>query len=129
MSIKNFDDLLKLAKSDPLSQRLLFLFAKATPMEMSFKADHKSGTITPVMCVDKLPSELTDFKSLISEADSINTNWDFILMAGLSGANGVAPTSLEAGPHLSKMSNFLANGGDLSRYAIFDREEQIVVTS
>lgn len=129
MSITNFDQLVQAAKNQPEPQRLLFLFAKATSMKLPYKSGHQSGTITPVMCVDKLPSELTEFKELVAEADKINTKWDFILMAGLSGKNGQPPTSKDADPHLAKMSNDLASGDNISRFAIFDREEKIVVVS
>lgn len=129
MSIANFIELLKESMKQTEPQRLLFLFAKATPMALPYQTQHKSGSITPVMCVDKLPSEIKGFKELVAEADRISSKWDFVFIAGLSGKNGQPPSSKDADPYLTKMSNDLANGGTLSRYAIFDRDENIVVIS
>ena len=76
------------------------------------------------MCVDKLPAELSDFDALMKEADSLNKTWDFVLISGLNGQNGVAPTEEDAEPFLNKMTNDVASGQDLSRYMILDRKQQ-----
>ena len=127
--MKNFEDLLHSAHNEELPQRLLLLFAKAAPMKGAHKIRHQSGTIVPVMCVDKLPEEISSFESLLKEADSITNQWDFILIGSIAGKNGVPPSSQEADPHLHKMSNDLANGNDLSRYAILDREQRAIIVT
>ena len=124
-----FNDLIEKAKKEEQPQRLLFLFAKATNMMGENSASYKSGTIDPIMCVDKLPEELTSFSSLVEEADGNTKNWDFILVSSLAGTNGVAPTSEETDPFLQKMSNGLAMGENLSQYLILDREENTVIVS
>lgn len=129
MSIKNLKDLISEAHKQPEPQRLLLLFAQATPMSTGMNVKHQSGTITPVMCVDKLPSEIESFAELVKEADSITAKWDFILISTLSGKNGVVPTSDEAGPYLKEMSNGLASGDNLSKYAILDRDETPIIVS
>lgn len=123
-----FQDLITKANLEKQPQRLLFLFAKANSMMGEAKSYH-SGTIDPVMCVDKLPSELTSFSDFIEEADGITKEWDFILVSTFPGINGVAPTSADADPYLQSMSNSLANGADLSQFLIWDREEQTIITS
>lgn len=123
-----FKDLLDMTNEQPEPQRLLFLFAKTEDTKGKAKK-HQSGNITPVMCVDKLPAELSDFSSLRDEADSVNKEWNFIFIAGLSGSNGTAPSSDDAEPYLNKMTNDLANGQDLSRYVIIDRNEEPIEIS
>lgn len=126
--ISNLTDLISAAQEQAEPQRLLFLFAKAEARKKKKKSkQHQSGTITPVMCVDKLPEEIASFTSLREEADSISPDWDFMLVAGLSGANGTAPSSEDSEPHLNKMANDLMSGQDLSQYMIFDRKENPIV--
>jgi len=121
---KLFSELLTMASQQEQPQRLLFLFASVEEKNPKKSKKHKQGTITPVMCVDKLPEDLSDFETLIREADSINKTWDFVLISGLNGQNGVAPTEEEAEPFLNKMTNDVASGQQLSRYMILDRQQQ-----
>ncbi len=125
--ISSFDKLLKedLEQDDP--QRLLLLFAKAEISGSKKKKKEKRGTLTPVMCVDKLPEEIKSFNSLVKEADSISKEWDFLITSSLSGKDGVAPTQDEAEPYLNQMTNGLAQGQDLSKYVIFDRSNHPIV--
>ncbi len=116
-----FEQLVRATMAQPEPQRLLFLLART---EQSNKK-HKSiarGTISPVICVDKQPSELSTFDAFIKEADGVNASWDMILIAGMDGENGQPPSSEEAEPLLNKMANDLVEGQDLSRYFIIDRE-------
>jgi len=129
--ISTFPDLLEMATSQDQPQRLLFLFAQAeginSPKSNKKKNKAQKGTITPVMCVDKLPQEVESFEALITEADSINKGWNFIVIAGLSGKNNEAPSTEDAEPYLNQMVNGLASGEDLSRYIIFDREQNPIM--
>ncbi|WP_258955832.1 ribonucleotide reductase subunit alpha [Shewanella woodyi] len=104
-------------------QRLLFLFADAEATKPKKSKKHQRGTISPVMCVDKLPSELSSFDALVKEADSIAKQWNFVFVASLSGDNGIAPTTEEAEPFLNKMANDIETGNGVGRYVIFDRDE------
>ena len=121
-----FNELLTTAKKQAEKQRLLFLFAPSQTMNQNMPVNHQSGTINPLMCVDKLPSELSTFEDFVKEADAISPKWDMVFIAGLGGQNGNPPTSKDADPHLTKMSNDLAFGGDLSRYVILNRNEQTI---
>ncbi len=122
--ISNFSELLIMASEQEQPQRLLMLFAKS--QSKSGKHNQNSGTIFPVICVDKLPADIASFDSLVAEADSINNDWNFIIVAGLNGQNGLAPTSEDADPHLNNMTNALASGQDMSQYVIFDRNQNPV---
>lgn len=129
MSIRNFSDLVETARKENQPNRLLFLFAKTEKMRGQQKTKHNSGTINPVMCVDKGPEELTSFEALLKEADSLSPNWDLVLIGALAGKNGLPPSNEEIDSQLHKMSNHLASGGDLSRYAVLDRAERPVIIS
>ena len=119
-----FSELLTMTAQQSEPQRLLFLFAQTDEKNPKKNKKHKKGTITPTMCVDKLPAELTTFENLVAEADNISKDWDFIFIAGLSGQNGQAPSEDDAEPYLNKMTNDVASGSDLSRYVVLDRQEQ-----
>ena len=118
-----FSQLLEKTHQQPEQQRLLFLFASTEQSKKSRKRQDGNGTITPTMVVDKLPEELTDFKSLVNEADSINRDWDFIFIAGLSGDQQSAPTTEEAEPYLNNMTNDVVSGNNIHRYVVLDRQE------
>ncbi|MFL0799244.1 MAG: ribonucleotide reductase subunit alpha [Agarilytica sp.] len=108
------------AQDEP--QRLLLLFANAEAKNPKKSKKHQQGTITPVMCVDKAPEEVSDFTSLVKEADGINKEWNFLFIASLSGENGNAPTTEEADPYLNKMTNDVEMG-NISQYLVIDRDE------
>lgn len=123
--INDFDDLLTMAHAMEEPQRLLLLLAK-TESRGGNGSETQTGTLTPVICVDKAPEELTDFRSLVAEADQVTRDWDLILVTSLSGTADNPPTSEQAEPHLNKMTNDVLSGQDLSRYVIFDRNENLV---
>lgn len=116
------------AKNQPEPQRLLFVFLKA-----SLPEDHENdeaerfhsglgGQLQPVMCVDKTLDELGTFADLVTESEAMGQPWQIVLVAGLSGRNGVMPSSDDATQPLKVMQNTVENGGDLSNYMAFDRD-------
>ena len=124
--MKTFKELLKLTHEQEQPQRLMFLFANAesTNSKKSKKSKkHQKGTILPVMCVDKLPEELTTFAALKAEADTIEESWNFVFIASLSGENGMTPSEDDAEPFLNKMVNDVQTGNNVGRYVIYDRDE------
>jgi len=121
--IKLFKELLSMTNEQVEPQRLLFLFANAESINEKKSKKHQRGTISPVMCVDKLPADLSTFSALVKEADAIEKSWNFVFIASLSGENGKAPTEDEAEPFLNKMTNDIETGNGIGRYVIFDREE------
>lgn len=123
--IRDFQDVLDMAHAMDEPQRLLLLLAK-TDSQGPVDADSHTGTLTPVICVDKAPEEIQDFRSLVAEADQVTTDWDMMLVASLSGTTDSAPTSEQAEPHLDRMANDILTGQDLTRYVIFDRDENLV---
>jgi len=123
-----FSKLIEAAKQQEQPQRLLMLFAKAEGNKKKGKnAVNETGTVTPLMCVDKLPEELESFDALIKEADGISEDWNFVLIAGLGGNDGVAPPTEAAEPYLNQMANAVMMGQDLTGYTILDRQQNPVL--
>lgn len=118
--ISSFDELLQAASSQDDAQRLLMLFAQAETTTKKHKSTQR-GTVSPLMCVDKLPGEITSFEALVTEADGVNAEWDFVLIAGLSGEGHVPPSAEEAEPYLNQMTNDLTTGQNIAKYVVFDR--------
>lgn len=118
-----FEQLLTMANEQEQPQRLLFLFAKSetSSNKPATEKHSKSGSIEPRMCVDKLPADLSTFNNLVTEADSVNKDWDFVFVAGLSGSNGQPPSEKLAEQYLNKMTNDLASGQNIAQYVIFNR--------
>ncbi|GAA0859245.1 ribonucleotide reductase subunit alpha [Aliiglaciecola litoralis] len=121
--LSNFSTLLEMANEQPDPQRLLFLFASAKTTKKSRKQDDKKGTIEPTMVVDKLPEEISNFSALVSEADCVNKNWDFVFIASLGGELKKAPSSEDAEPYLNKMTDDIMTGSNIMQYVVFDRDE------
>jgi len=125
--IESFNDLLEQTNQQQDAQRLLFLFAQSEANKKTKKRDEQRGTLSAVMCVDKLPSEISSFKALVKEADNICQEWNMVFVAGLNGEQQTPPSSADAEPYLNQMANDLASGQDLSRYVVFDRKENPIV--
>ncbi|WKD25511.1 ribonucleotide reductase subunit alpha [Pseudoalteromonas sp. KG3] len=121
--ITQFKDLLSYAKEQPDPQRLLFLFAKTELSNPNKSKKNAKGTITPTMCVDKLPNEIVSYESLIKEADNISKEWDFVFISSLSGVKGQPPSTEDADPYLNKMTNDVTSGQNIARYVVFDRQD------
>lgn len=121
---KIYEELLAMAANQDQPQRLLFLFAKPEGHNPKKSKKHQKGHINPIMCVDKLPEEVTSFDALVTEADSIDKEWHFVFISGLSGENNTPPSSDDAEPYLNKMTNDLVTGQNISRYLVLDRHGQ-----
>lgn len=116
MSIESFDDLLRAANEQSEPQRLLFVFATAgldgdATAEQRARFDAgKGGTLTPLMCVDKLPGELASFDALIEESKQFEQAWDMVFVAALPGSGGASPTSQQAEAPLQRMVDSIKSG-------------------
>ncbi|MGB4812815.1 MAG: ribonucleotide reductase subunit alpha [Methylophilaceae bacterium] len=127
IDITDYESLLLAAKNQAEPQRFLFVFLKA-----SLPNDHESeeairfhsgqgGQLQPIMCVDKALDELGAFSDLVAESERMEQDWQIVLVACLSGVNGVLPSSDDATQPLTMMVQAVENGGDLSKYMAFDR--------
>jgi len=127
INITNYESLLSAAKQQVEPQRLLFVFLK-TSLPKDHGAEEASrfysgegGELEAVMCVDKTLDELRRFSDLVEESKKMEQDWHIVLVAGLSGRNGVLPNPVEAEQALKAMVQLVQTGGDLSRYIAFDR--------
>lgn len=132
MHISSFNDLLSAALQQPEPQRLLFVFAGAELADDMTAAQREQflagqgGALVPLMCVDRLPSELENFKQLEEESLQFGQDWAMVFVAGLSGRQGMAPTSEQAQPVLERMVASI-KAGDFGAYMPFDRMGDPVV--
>jgi hypothetical protein len=124
--IASFDDLLRAARQQPRPQRLLFVFAAAgvsadsTPEQRARFAANAGGELTPLMCVDKAPEELSDFAALVEESAQFGNDWAIVFVAALDGRDGLAPTSVEAEAPLQRMVEAIKTGS-VGSFLPFDR--------
>jgi hypothetical protein len=128
IKITNYESLLLAAKQQAEPQRLLFVFLR-TSLPENYKDEEanrfysgRGGELQPIMCVDKTLDELGSFSDLVEESKQMEQDWHIVLVAGLSGRNGILPDSSEADQPLKVMVQTVEIGGDLSKYAAFDRE-------
>lgn len=131
MSISSYDDLLKEAAARVQPQRLLFAFAQAGLPNDAGKAEqqrfseNRGGTLTPLMCVDKLPAELSTFAALVEESQHTGTHWDVVFVSSMSGQNGQVPASDAAEAPLKKMVEAITTG-QLGAFLAFNREGELL---
>lgn len=126
-----FADLLAAANQQLEPQRMLFVFAEsqlpdqATEIEQRRFDEGQGGVLTPVMCVDKLPSEIGTFADLVEESQSTGQNWDIMFAAVLSGRAGVAPASEAAEQAFKKMIDAIHQGA-VSSFLAFNRAGELL---
>ena len=126
MMMNDFQQLLHAAGQQAEPQRLLFVFVRAELPESptSDQRDRhdrrEGGTLSPVLCVDKLPAEVASFQALAAESTTTGIDWDLDFVAALDGRAGFAPNSDEAARPLQLMVNAI-HDGQIGRFAAFDR--------
>jgi len=131
MTLTDFDGLLQAARNQPEPQRLLFVFVcaelpeSATADQYGRHERREGGTLRPVLCVDKLPTEVASFRALDDESASTGIAWDLVFVAALDGRGGMAPSNDEAAQPLRLMVNTI-NDGQVNRFAAFDRDGEPV---
>jgi hypothetical protein len=131
MNITSYADLLKAARMQSDAQRLLFVFAAAElPGEHTAEQKERfqsraGGALTPIMCVDKLPEELSNFASLVKESEQIGKHWDIVFVGSMSGQAGMPPSSKDADMPLQVMIESIKSGS-LKNYLTFNRNGELV---
>jgi len=131
MNIENFNDLLLAARSQPLPQRLLFVFVgvelpeDSTPEQRAqFESGH-GGALVPFMCADKSPDELASFDVLKEEANQFGKSWALVFAAAMSGSVLAPPSSADADKPLQAMVEAIKRG-EVAAYIPFDAQGQAV---
>lgn len=131
MEISSYEDFLAAAKKQPEPQRLLFVFAGAelpgghTESQKNQFEGRKGGALTPVMCVDKLPGELSNFASLVEESSQMGKSWDIVFAAAMSVTPGAKPGFDEAEQPLKTMVEDIKKG-KIGNFLTFNREGTLV---
>ena len=116
MYIQSFDDLLRAARAQGEPQQLLFVFAGAELPDDASAAQRAQfdagdgGALAPLMCVDKLASELSDFDTLAGEAALAGPPWAIVFAAALSGRAGAPPSADDTDRALHKMLDAVKAG-------------------
>ena len=129
--ISSYTDLLNAANAEPQPQRLLFVFCRAelpddaSVTEKADFANGEGGALTPVVCVDKMPDEVSDFAALVDESRQTGQAWDVVFVAAMSGRGGMAPSTDEAKQPLTMMVESVRLG-HVGNYLPLDREGQAV---
>lgn len=129
--ITSYAELLQAVNQQAEPQRLLFVFCRAElPDDAS--AEEKAafergegGALTPVVCVDKAPAEVSSFQSLVEESRETGQQWDMVFAAAMSGRGGMAPSSDEAQQPLTMMVESIRLG-HIGGYLPLDRDGQAV---
>jgi hypothetical protein len=120
-SASHFDQLLKTAAAQPDPQRLLFVFAQAELPEGATEAQRRDfaagrgGTLTPLACVDKSPSDLSTFEALVDESRQACPPWQVLFIAALAGQQGKPPSSALVDSALQAMVDSV-KAGKLGNY-------------
>jgi len=132
IEITDYKSLLAVGKQQNDPQRFLFVFLQAFLPDDHNDTDKQrfhsgqGGELKAMMCVDKDLAELTDFADLVAESKQMEQDWSMVLIACLSGINGMTPSSEEAEQPLKTMVQTVQNGGDLSKYLAFDKQGDLL---
>lgn len=125
MQMTHFDDLITAARAQPQPQRLLLVFVRAELPDDATEAQRQAflagqgGTLTPVTCVDKSASELTDFAALAAEAVQFLPDWDLVFAAAAS-ESAQAPLAQSAIDTALQGMIAAIESGEVGRFAAFD---------
>jgi hypothetical protein len=128
VQITDFATLLEAAAQQPEPQRFLFVFLQSSLPKFASEKEKRNfesgqgGQLTPVFCVDKALDELTDFPSLVEEAEQMGEDWQIVLVAAMSGKDGQMPTTEDAEEPLQHITNQVAMGESLSAYLAFQKD-------
>mgnify|MGYP000099499097 CR=1 FL=1 len=129
--ISSYTDLLKAADAEPEPQRLLFVFCRAelpddaSETERAGFANGEGGALTPVVCVDKAPEEVSNFEALAAESRQTGQAWDVVFVAAMSGRGGTPPSTDEAQQPLTMMVESIRLG-HINNYLPLDSQGNAV---
>lgn len=131
MDIFSYKDLIRAAKSQSDSQKLLFVFTQADlPEEASSQQKENflaggGGVLLPVMYVDKLPDEVKNFSTLVEQSMEMKAEWKIVFVAALSGEGDVIPSMEKIENSFLKMIESIKKG-KFENFIAFDRNGDIV---
>ncbi len=127
--IRNYNDLIRAARSQSEPQRLLFVFCRAELPEDASAEERaafeqgQGGALVPVICVDKSVDEAGEFSRLAEESRATGEHWDMVFVAAMSGRAGLAPSSDDVQQPLAMMVESIRLG-HLGNYLPLDSSGQ-----
>lgn len=116
MIISGFQNLLQAARQQPEPQQMLFVFARTELPEDAAPEDKlrfekgQGGVLTPIMFVDKKPSDIATFADLVEESRQMGEAWDFVFVGCLSGQGDREPSDDEVTKALEVMVKSIQGG-------------------
>ena len=134
MNLETYPDLIDAANSQAEPQRLLFVFAvaelpdSATAEQLKEFHDGVGGVLTPVLCVDKLPSAIPEFSVLLTESAQTGLHWDIAFVSSMSGRGGTPPNSDETEQPLKMMMEQI-QAGIVAQFLALNRSGQFIQLS
>lgn len=128
-AIETFDDLVAAAAAEPEPSKLLVVLVGVEPVHYrqpdgTTAPAENEGSLTPMMVRDLLVTPELSLDEVVAAADETRQPWQFLMLAVLAGSDGRAPGRDECDTHLKRMAKAILTGGDLSRFACFDRDGQ-----
>lgn len=121
--METFDDFLAVARAQTDAQRILLVFTQID--DVAEGGATEGGFLTPKMCVDKTPNEITSFQDLIAEASNTGQEWSIVFVASLAGKGDHVPSSEDANKPLDAMIAGI-NTGMVHNYLVFDKSGDIL---
>lgn len=124
--ISSYSELINATEDEHEPQRLLFVFCRAELPDDASAAEKaafergEGGALTPVICVDKAPQEVSEFSVLVEESQSTGQPWDVVFVAAMSGRGGTPPSSDEAQQPMTMMVESIRLG-HVSHYLPLDK--------
>lgn len=129
-----FEQLLHAATSQREPQRLLFVFAEselpadASPQQRAAYERGRGGALTPLVCVDKAPRELSTFDALLQESRQACPPWQVVFIAALGGHSGREPPADLVEGALKNMVDNVRTGRFAGYMALDARGEPLLFT-
>jgi hypothetical protein len=130
-SDSHFQQLLAAALAQPEPHRLLFVFAAAELPEDATAEQRdrflagQGGALSPLMCVDKAPTELSGFADLVEESRRAGPPWSMVFAGALGGRAGRPPAEAEIDQALQMMVEAVRDGA-FARFTAYDAEGAVV---
>lgn len=106
-------------------QKLLLVFTQSNNLKKE-QGSYSSGTINPVMCVDKNPLEIDSFEQLVDEADQIATSWDMLFISTFENLDGSVVTEDQVDSKLKVMVNMILDGTNTAQFIVLDRHQNLI---
>jgi len=124
--IETFDDLLEMARSEPVPVQLLTVLVRAEPVMEADAAGNEvamegEGVIKPIMVKDHAIGDVPGFEYLRADADAAGKEWTFLMVGVLPGQPGQPPSAGLIDEQLKNMARAIHAGSGLDRYLFFDR--------